>query len=67
MIPPIGGSSSSPSSSSEDRREFCKLIHWADEAHQCYSNATCVVSQLERCLDAVRVALEALEREIATV
>jgi hypothetical protein len=34
-----------------------------DEAHQRYSDATRDVSQLERCLDDVRVALKALERE----
>ena len=34
-----------------------------DEDRQCYSNATREVGQLERCLDAVGVALVASERE----
>jgi chromosome segregation ATPase len=62
MTLPIGGSSSS-SSSSDDRCEFHELDRGADEARQHYSDATREVSRLERCLDAIRVALEALERE----
>ena len=66
MTPPIGELSSS-SASSDDWREFRELVCGADEAYQRYSNATCEVSRLERCLDAIRVALEASEREtIAT-
>jgi hypothetical protein len=38
-----------------------------DEARQRYSDATHEVSQLERYLDAIRVALEASERETTTV
>ena len=68
MTPPIGGSSSSSSSLSslDDRREFHELVHRADESHQRYSDATHKVSRLECCLDAIRVALEASERETAT-
>jgi hypothetical protein len=51
--------------SSDDRSEFRELICGADEAHQRFSDATCEVSQLEHCLEAVQVALEALERETA--
>jgi hypothetical protein len=65
MTPPTGGSSSSLSSS-DDRREFHELTCKADKACQRYSDATCEASWLEYCLDAVRVALEALERETAT-
>ena len=64
--PPIGGSSSS-SSSSDDRHEFPELVRGADEACQHYSDATREVSRLERCLDAVWVALEASERETAVL
>ena len=62
MTPPTGGSSSS-SSSSDDWHEFCELIRVVDEVCQCYSNATHEMGQLEHCLDAVRVALAASERE----
>jgi rhamnose utilization protein RhaD (predicted bifunctional aldolase and dehydrogenase) len=58
---------SSSSSSSDDRLEFCELVRWADEARQCYSNATHEVSRLERYLDTVRVALEASKRETAAM
>ena len=55
------------SSSSDDQQEFHELIHASKEAHQHYSIATHEVSRLERCLDAVGVALEASKREtIAT-
>ena len=54
-------------SSSDDRREFCKLTHVVDEARQHYSDTTREVVCLERCLDAIRVALEASERETAIV
>ena len=64
MTPPIRRSSSS-SSSSDDHHEFCELARGTDEARQHYSDATGEASRLERCLDAVRVALEALERENA--
>jgi hypothetical protein len=53
------------SSYSEDQREFYELVRGANEAHQCYSNATREVSWPERYLDAIRVALKALERETA--
>lgn len=66
VTPPTRGSSSS-SSSSDDRREFHKIICGADEARQHYSDATREVSLLEHYLDAVGVALDALERETATV
>ena len=62
MTPPTGGSSSS-SSFSDDQREFYELVHGVDEARQRYSDATSEVSWLEHCLDAIRVALEASERE----
>ena len=69
VTPPTGGSSSSSSSlsSSDDRCEFHELVLEADEARQCYSDATREVGQLERYLDAVKVALETSERETATV
>jgi hypothetical protein len=65
MIPSTEGSGSSPSSSSssDDRREFHELVCAANEAHQRYFDATHEVGQLECCLDAVEVALEASERE----
>ena len=50
----------------DDRREFRELVHAADEARQRYSDATCEVGRLERCIDAVGVALTASERETAT-
>jgi len=58
---------SSSSSSSNDQREFYVLFHVVDEAHQCYSDATREVGRLERCLDTIRVALAALERETTTM
>jgi len=66
MSPPLVGLSSS-SSSLEDWCEFRKLVCGVDEARQHYSNATHEVSRLERCLEAVQVALEASERETTTV
>ena len=63
---PTRGSSSSLSSSN-DWREFCELVCGADEAHQRFFDATHEVSRLECCLVAVRVALEASERETADV
>ena len=63
---PTGGLSSS-SSSLDNRCEFHELICEVDEARQCYSDTTHKVSWVECCLDAIRVALEALEREIATL
>ena len=64
--PPAGGSSPSLSSLG-DRRELRELAREADEACQHCSDTTREASQLERCLDAIRVALEASEREtIAT-
>lgn len=66
--PAAGLSLSSLSSCSlDDQHEFCKLIQAADEAHQCYSNSTHEVGRLERCLEAIRVALEASEREITAM
>ena len=62
VTPPTRESSSS-SSSLDDRREFHELIRGADEARQRFSDATCEVSRLERCLEAVRVVLEASKRE----
>jgi hypothetical protein len=66
---PIGGStsSSSSSSSSNDRREFHELTRAVDEARQHYFDTTRDVVWLEHCLNAVRVALEASERETAAV
>jgi hypothetical protein len=46
-----------------DRCEFRELIRAADKACQHYSNDTHEVGQLERCLDAIRVALKASKRE----
>ena len=54
---------SSSSSSSDDRREFHELVHMANEARQCYSDATLAVDRLERYLDTVGVALAASEVE----
>jgi hypothetical protein len=67
MTLPIGGSSSSSLSSSslDDWCEFHEHVREANEARQRYSDATREVSQLERCLDTIRVALKALEMEIA--
>jgi hypothetical protein len=61
--PRLWGLSSSSSSSSDDRREFRELVRRADEAYQRYSDATHEVSQLEHCLEAVRVAIKASKRE----
>jgi hypothetical protein len=47
----------------DDRREFRELIRAVDKACQHYSDATHEVGRLERCLDDIRVALEASERE----
>ena len=66
MTPPIGGSSSSLSSL-DDRHGFHELIHRVNKARQRYSDATSEVSWLEHCLDAVRVALEASNRETTTM
>jgi hypothetical protein len=68
MTLPIEGSSSSSSSSSssDDWCEYHEHVCEANEARQCYCDATREASQLERCLDTIRVALKALEREIAT-
>jgi hypothetical protein len=49
----------------DDQWEFHELIHAMDEACQCYFDTTHKVGQLERCLDAVGVALATLERETA--
>jgi hypothetical protein len=62
VTPPTGGSRSL-SSSSDGRHEFYELVHEEDEARQCFSDATREVSRLERCLDAIWVALEASKRE----
>ena len=59
---PIGGSSSW-SSSLNDRCEFRELVYGAYEACQHCSDTTSEVSPQERCHEAIRVALEALERE----
>ena len=59
----VGLSSSSSSSSLKDQWEFHELIHAADEARQRYSNATREVGWLERCLDAIGVALKTSEVE----
>ena len=66
---PTRGLSSSSSSSSclDDQHEFRELVRRVDEARQRYSDSTYEVSQLECCLDAVRVALEASKRETAVV
>jgi hypothetical protein len=64
MTPPTW-ESSSLSSSSDERREFHKLVRRANESHQPYFDATYKVSLLERYLNAVRVALKASERETA--
>ena len=50
-------------SSSDDWCEFRELAHAADEACQRYSNTTRKVGQLECYLDAIMVALEAMEME----
>jgi hypothetical protein len=66
MTPPTEGLGSSSSLSSlHDRWEFHELVRTSDEGHQCYSDATHEVRRLERCLDAIRVTLMALERDIA--
>ena len=62
MTLPSRGLSSS-SSSLEDWCEFCELIRGADEDLRCYSDATHEVSRLQHYLEAIRVALEASERE----
>jgi hypothetical protein len=49
----------------DDRCEFCELVRGANEGHQRYSDATREVSRLERCLEAIWVALEASKRETA--
>ena len=54
------------SSSLEDRREFRELVHEADKARQGYFNATREVSQQERCLETIQVALKVSERETTT-
>ena len=63
------GSSSSSSLSSclDDRCEFYELTRAVDEASQRYSETTHEVGWLERCLDAIRVAFMASERETTTV
>jgi hypothetical protein len=66
VTPPTGGSSSS-SPSLDDWHEFCELVHGADKACQHFSDATREVSRLECYLEAVRVALEASERETTAV
>ena len=64
MTPPTEGSGSPSSSSSlNDLWEFHELVRMLDEAHPRYSDATHEMSQLECCLDIVRVALKAMERE----
>jgi hypothetical protein len=50
----------------DDWCEFRELVRVEDEARQCYSDATHEVGWLERCLDAIKVALEASERETST-
>jgi hypothetical protein len=50
----------------DDWCEFRELVRAEDEARQCYSDATHEVGWLERCLDAIRVSLEASERETST-
>ena len=62
-LPTAESSSCSSSSSSDDQWEFLELVRVADEAHRCYSDATHEMSRLECCLDIVRVALKAMERE----
>jgi hypothetical protein len=47
----------------DDYQEFHELVHMVDEACQRYSNTTREVGRLERCLEAVGVALAASERE----
>ena len=63
---PPGVGSSSSSSSPGGRREFCRLIREANEAHQQFSVAAHEARRLELDLDAAKVALTALEGEIAT-
>ena len=55
------------SSSLDYRHEFRELIHGVDESRQRYSNATREVSWLERCLGAVKVALEASKGKITAM
>jgi hypothetical protein len=62
----VGLSLSSSSSSSDDRWEVHELVRVANEARQRYFDATREVGRLERCLNAIGVALTALERETAT-
>ena len=61
--------SNSPSSSSSSslfyRHEFHELHRVAEEDHKCYLDSAHEVSQLESCLDAIEVALEASGRETA--
>ena len=66
VTPPTRGLSSS-SSSSDDRPKFYELVYGADEACRRFFDATHEVNLLERYLEAVRVALEASEREIAAM
>jgi hypothetical protein len=48
------------------RREFLKLHHAVEEVHERYLDSAREVSQLEGCLGAVEVALEASGRETTT-
>ena len=59
----VGLSSSSLSLGSH--REFCHLIHKADEAHRWFSVATHEARQLELYLNAAKVALAASKGETA--
>lgn len=69
VTPPMGWSSLSSLLSSflNDQPEFRELIHAVDKAHQFYSDATHDVGRLEHCLDTIKVALEASERETTAV
>ena len=62
---PPGARSSSSSSSPGGRREFCRLIREADEAHRWFSVAAHETRWLELDLDAAKVALIASDCEFA--
>lgn len=51
------------SSSSSDQRVIQDLVHEKDNVRALYSDATCEVGRLQLYLEAVQVALSALERE----
>lgn len=70
MTPSEEGSGSlslSSLSSLFHQRVFCELCRATEEAHKRYLDSAREVGRLERCLDVVRVALEALERKTTVV